>query len=62
MTVSSSKAIREATVGNAFRNLDLSWRDEEDLRWTVKLVMACSDTFKYLDFTCELAGASYSAS
>ena len=48
--------------GLHFRKLSLSWREEGDLRWVVMLVVACCRTLEYLDITCELDGAVYSAS
>ena len=35
-----------------FRDIELSWHDEEDLRWTRELVLACRDTLKFLALTC----------
>lgn len=44
-----------------FRKLDLAWC-EEDIRWVVRLVAACSDTFERLDVTDSPEGEAYSTS
>jgi len=46
--------------GLHFRKLSLSWCDEGDLSWMVKLVAACSNTLECLDVTRELYGAVHS--
>ena len=48
--------------GLHFRRLNLLCYDDGDLRWIVKLVVACSNTLEYLDVAYEPDGASHSAS
>ena len=45
--------------GLHFRKLKLLWREEEDFRWIVQLVVACSDTLEHVDITRNLNGAVY---
>ena len=58
----AARRLLDLPNGLRFRKFDLIWRDEEDLRWTEKLVVACSNTLEYLDISQGWGGAIHSIS
>ena len=46
--------------GVHFRSVELSWCEEDDFRYLVELVVACSDTLEDLSVTYEPEGMAYS--
>ena len=58
----TARRLLDPPNGLHFRKLDLAWRDEEDIRWVVMLVAACSDTFERLEVTDNPEGEAYSTS
>ena len=60
--VHTARRLLDLPNGLHFRELKLSWCDEEDLRPVVRLVVVCSDTLECLELACKMDGAVYSIS
>ena len=54
---STAHRLLDLPNGLHFRKLNLSWHNAEELRWAVRLVVACSGTLECLDVTHDPDGA-----